>query len=98
MHDAFRYTLALNYYPIVRSASVRSAKDDPKSTKPPQKLTVLAAQAGGVTSRGNGELELMVMRKSLQDDSKGACQVFNDTTGLYADIPNDASMGDTCQG
>ena len=27
-----------------------------------------------------------------------AAQVFNDTTGQYATIPNDASEGDTCQG
>lgn len=70
---------------------------DPTSTNP-QKLTILSSQAGAVTSRRNGHLEVMVMRKSLQDDSKGACQVFNDTTGQYATIPNDASEGSTCQG
>eukprot|EP00750_Incisomonas_marina_P028645 INCI6800.1.p1 GENE.INCI6800.1~~INCI6800.1.p1 ORF type:complete len:1386 (+),score=235.40 INCI6800.1:180-4337(+) len=89
------YELALNYYPIVRSASIQTVWMESPA---PKKLTILSAQAGAVTSRSQGALEVMVMRKSLQDDSKGACQVFNDTTGQYATIPNDPSLGDTCQG
>lgn len=81
------YTTALNFYPIVRSAMIRGAK---------RQLTVVAQQTGAVTSSQDGELQIMVHRRSLQDDSKGACQVFNDTSGEYATIPNDVSAGTTC--
>ena len=89
------YELALNYYPIVRSANIQETSD---TVETPKKFTLLSAQAGAVTSRSSGQLEVMVMRKSLQDDSKGACQVFNDTTGQYATIPNDPSEGTSCEG
>ena len=93
------YTVALNYYPIVRAAFIRDSDGDrydahrytstssssSKGTrgKRGNQLTVLTAQTGGATSRSVGQLEVMLHRRSLQDDSKGACQVFNDTTGQY---------------
>eukprot|EP00466_Bigelowiella_natans_P018245 jgi/Bigna1/78050/fgenesh1_pg.52_\ len=81
------YTLALNFYPVVRSAHIRGHD---------LQLSVLTQQTGGATSTSSGNLEIMVHRRSLQDDSKGACQVFNDTTGSYATIPLDDSEGNTC--
>ena len=63
-----------------------------------QRLALLAQQSGGVTSRHPGQLEVMLHRRSLQDDSKGACQVFNDTSGQYANIRLDDSLGVNCSG
>jgi hypothetical protein len=82
------YSTALNFYPVVRTTFIRDAE---------QQLTLLVPQSGAVTSRRNGELELMLHRRALQDDAKGACSVFNDTTGEYANIPEDTSEGTTCQ-
>ena len=81
------YETALNYYPIVRTAYIEDAHN---------RLVILSQQTGGTTSRKPGQLEIMLHRRSLQDDSKGACQVFNDTSGQYASIPLDNSSGTTC--
>lgn len=81
------YNVALNYYPIVRTAYIEDAKN---------RLLVLSRQTGGATSRKAGQLEIMMHRRSLQDDSKGACQAFNDTSGQYANIPLDNSSGTSC--
>ncbi len=53
--------LALNFRPVVRSAVVRDER---------AQLTVLTQQPGAVTSSQRGEMQLMVHRRSLQDDSK----------------------------
>jgi hypothetical protein len=81
------YATALNFAPIVRSAYIADEQ---------RHFTLLVAQSGAAVSRNNGELEVMLHRRNLQDDAKGACSVFNDTTGQYANIPNDTSWGTTC--
>lgn len=90
------YNVALNYHPLVRSAFVRDIQTADNNT--PRQLTLLVPQTGAITSRSNGELEWMMLRRSAQDDSKGACQVFNDTSGEYANIPMDPSAGVNCSG
>ena len=96
----------LNYFPLTREAFVTSSGDEAgvaasgrrSSADAPQQLHVLAAQAGGVTSRLPGQLEVMTHRRLAQDDNLGACAVFNDTAGGgYADLPVDDTFGTTCE-
>lgn len=82
------YSTALNFHPVVRTAFIQDAE---------KQLTLLVPQSGAATSRQSGELELMLHRRALQDDAKGACSVFNDTTGQYANLPEDTSEGTTCR-
>ena len=78
--------VAGNYYPINAAVAISDAKD--------AQLTLLVDRACGAGSISEGELEVMVHRRILEDDSRGVGEPLNETrdTGSYAQ-PNATDRG-----
>jgi hypothetical protein len=70
--------VAGNYYPINSAVAITDAKD--------AQLTLLVDRACGAGSISDGELEVMIHRRILEDDSRGVGEPLNETRdiGSYA--------------
>ena len=70
--------VAGNYYPINSAVAITDSKE--------AQLTVLVDRACGAGSISDGELEVMIHRRVLEDDSRGVGEPLNETrdTGSYA--------------
>lgn len=66
--------VAGNYYPMVQRAFIKDAD----SREKPRALTLLSDRAHGTASLEDGELEIMLHRRCLKDDSKGVGEVLNE--------------------
>lgn len=77
-YDTSAEPVAANYYPVNSRAALKDLKKG-------SQLTVLVDRSQGGASLKNGELELMVHRRCLKDDSRGVAEALNETafgTGL----------------
>ncbi|XP_078448759.1 alpha-mannosidase 2x-like [Lampetra planeri] len=61
--------LQANFYPVATMALVQDARS---------RLSLLTAQAGGVASLADGQLEVMLDRRLIQDDNRGLGQGLKD--------------------
>jgi len=75
--------VAGNYYPINAAAYIKDAS---------AQLTVLVDRSEGGASLASGDLELMVHRRLMYDDSRGVGEPLNETTGITA-YPNPVRIG-----
>ena len=76
-----------NYYPITAGAYI-------KDTKKGMQLTVLTDRAQGGASLASGQLEFMVHRRLLADDSRGVGEALNETVGGMDPYPTWERKGD----
>ncbi|KAH3755937.1 lysosomal alphamannosidase [Pelomyxa schiedti] len=78
--------VAGNYYPIVSAAAIKDATTQ---------LTVIVDRAEGTSSLSSGELEIMLHRRLLKDDSRGVDEALNENTVIRAThylVINDTSV------
>ena len=68
-----------NYYPIVASIAIRDAGKE---------LSLLTDRAQSASSLSSGELEVMVHRRTLVDDSRGVGEALDETDCGYR-VPDD---------
>uniref|UniRef100_M4BTE0 Glycosyl hydrolase family 38 C-terminal domain-containing protein n=1 Tax=Hyaloperonospora arabidopsidis (strain Emoy2) TaxID=559515 RepID=M4BTE0_HYAAE len=73
LHDD-REAVSANYFPITTGTYI---KDDKRQ------LNVVTDRAQGVASLVDGQVEVMVHRRLLADDSKGAGEHLNETESVY---------------
>eukprot|EP01084_Bolivina_argentea_P028334 52679_1 len=64
--------IAGNYYPSSGASYIEDTEDDVR-------FSTIVNQGHGVASLKDGELEMMLQRRCLQDDSKGVGEVLNTT-------------------
>jgi hypothetical protein len=62
-----------NYYPVNAAAYIKDSS---------AQLTVLVDRSEGAASLASGQLELMVHRRLLYDDSRGVGEPLNETIGI----------------
>lgn len=62
-----------NYYPVVQATYIQDSD---------YRLSVLTSQSCGCSSLASGELEVMVHRRTLQDDYRGVSSPLNDTNRI----------------
>lgn len=79
--------VAGNYYPMNAAAYI---KDDKKQ------LSLVTDRSQGVASLHSGEMEVMVQRRGLVDDSRGVGEPLNETTGgiVHEESSLDYRVGD----
>jgi len=75
--------VAGNYYPINAAAFLRDSATQ---------LSVLNDRSQGVSSMNDGELEIMIHRRLLQDDGRGVGEPLNETDGIRP-YPNPDRIG-----
>lgn len=68
--DSWEHVEASNYRPIISVVSIRDERAH---------LAVISAQAHGVASLNQGELEVMLQRRLMQDDNLGMEEAMNET-------------------
>ncbi|POM62482.1 Lysosomal alpha-mannosidase [Phytophthora palmivora] len=73
LHDN-QEAVAANYFPITTGAYIKDSK---------RQLNVVTDRAQGAASLANGQLEVMVHRRLLADDSKGVAENLNETESVY---------------
>uniref|UniRef100_A0AAV1T5E0 Glycosyl hydrolase family 38 C-terminal domain-containing protein n=1 Tax=Peronospora matthiolae TaxID=2874970 RepID=A0AAV1T5E0_9STRA len=73
LHDD-REAVSANYFPMTTGAYI---KDDKRQ------LNVVTDRAQGVASLVDGQVEVMVHRRLLADDNKGAGEHLNETESVY---------------
>ncbi|TDH68309.1 hypothetical protein CCR75_004479 [Bremia lactucae] len=66
--------VAANYFPITTGAYIKDAK---------HQLNVVTDRAQGAASLVDGQVEVMVHRRLLADDSKGVSENLNETESVY---------------
>ena len=76
-----------NYYPITAGAYI---KDDQKGLQ----LSILTDRAQGGASLASGQMEFMVHRRLLADDSRGVAEALNETVGGMDPYPTWERKGD----
>jgi Glycosyl hydrolases family 38 C-terminal domain len=76
-----------NYYPTTAAAYI---KDSSRDTQ----LTVLTDRAQAAASLQNGQLEFMVHRRLVADDSRGVGEPLNETVGGMSPYPTWERSGD----
>ena len=65
-----------NYYPVVNSAYIQDTTKDIR-------LTTLTSHSHGGASLSPGQMEIVLHRRTLQDDSRGVSCPLDDITRLY---------------
>jgi lysosomal alpha-mannosidase len=73
--------VAGNFYPFVQSASING-----KSGGKDIQLTFVGDRARSVASLGNGNLQMMIHRRCLQDDGYGVGEVLDDQTKITVEF------------
>jgi len=80
--------IASNYRPIISSITVNDAQ---------AYLTLISSQAHGVASLAQGQLEVMIQRRTMQDDGLGMEEAMDETAPCQAsfDVIFQATLKDT---
>ncbi|CAI5743879.1 unnamed protein product [Peronospora destructor] len=73
LHDN-QEEVAANYFPITTGAFIKDGK---------RQLNVVTDRAQGAASLADGQVEVMVHRRLLVDDSKGVGEPLNETESVY---------------
>ena len=68
-------SIAANYRPIISSIFINDTRSH---------LTLVSSQAHGVASLNEGQLEVMIQRRLLQDDALGMNEAMNETAPCQA--------------
>ncbi|KAL0480987.1 lysosomal alpha-mannosidase [Acrasis kona] len=68
------WPISSNYYPMVYSASIKDDKN--------RQMLLVSSATRGVATLQDGQLEMMLHRRTLQDDARGLDRPLNDTTGV----------------
>lgn len=84
--------VAGNYYPITAGAYIK--EDNTNTNNKKIQLSVMSDRGVGAASLKEGQLELLIHRRLLQDDYRGVNEPLNETTGGMSPYPDWERSGD----